>query len=50
MPYSFKCSTTGKRWEAGFYIVREGEFHKVSRPYAYPGFRGIREFPEGAEL
>lgn len=40
---TFICSTTGKEWEPGHYILRSGPFH-----YAYPaavkGFRGYREY------
>ena len=40
---SWTCSTTGRVWTAGWYIVRSGPFHKVDGP-EMRGFQGIRRF------
>lgn len=41
----FCCSTTGKEWGPGNYILRSGPFHEVDGP-EYKGFRGIRRLEE----
>lgn len=46
----FTCTTTGVRWPEGAYLIRKGEFHLPLRDHWVRGFRGIRKFPEGAEL
>lgn len=40
------CSSTGKDWPAGKYIVRSGPFNLVDGP-EMNGFRGIRRFNHG---
>jgi hypothetical protein len=47
---SFKCTTTGKEWPEGNYIMRRGAFHPAKKDFVYKGFRGIRRFPEGEKL
>lgn len=45
-PEGFTCTTTGKEWPPGKYIVRSGTFHEEDGP-EIGGFRGVREYTEG---
>jgi len=39
----FFCQVTDRYWPEGWYVVREGKFHRVDGP-EMKGFRGIRKF------
>lgn len=50
-PHGFVCSTTGKRWPGGWYLERGGFFWTLTgQEFPYPGFRGIRRFPESDKI
>jgi hypothetical protein len=40
--HSFVCSTTGKKWGAGYYIIRKGKFYELNQPVPMKGFQGFR--------
>ena len=39
---SFNCMTTGRRWAAGVYVQRDGDFHYLTHPVEMKGFMGYR--------
>lgn len=38
------CSSTGRQWPAGKYILRSGPFHKLDNGPAMQGFQGVRRY------
>jgi hypothetical protein len=39
----WKCEVTYRKWPAGKYIQRSGEFHRINGPKMV-GFRGVRKY------
>lgn len=48
-PDGFTCSTTGRRWPAGYYLQRSGPFHAVENGPAIRGFQGVRRYTGEAQ-
>lgn len=43
----FRCTTTQKEWNKGWFVSRSGKFHYLDKPYPMKGFQGYRYVREG---
>lgn len=44
IPCAWRCSTTGKVWDAGSYIGRSGPFYQLTNQHRMRGFQGFRYY------